>query len=152
MVSIVGIVRETNHIKSSLIYKLSQRQRGRTDSPSERETERGIVREIHANDFHSFNHQLRRGLLSSLSRIYHNDWLRSGLPLMAFTVFKKKKKSEVPAVVFVELNPIVLYVAHIQTSSHPFRTLMTLSALAICGSALSNGCKEQKKKENQLRS
>lgn len=45
-------------------------------------------------------------LLPSLSRIYHNESVAvSGLPLMALTV--STKKSGTPAVVFVELIPIV---------------------------------------------
>lgn len=105
---------ETNHIKSSLIYKLSQRQRGgQTNRESDREggqRDRERSRQRGKQTQMTFTRLIidsgETYLLPSLSRIYHNESVAvSGLPLMALTV--STKKSGAPAVVFVELIPIV---------------------------------------------
>lgn len=106
---------ETNHIKSSLIYKLSQRQRGgQTNRESDREggqRDRERSRQRGKQTQMTFTRLIidsgETYLLPSLSRIYYNESVAvSGLPLMALTV-STKKKSGAPAVVFVELIPIV---------------------------------------------
>lgn len=143
---------ETNHIKSSLIYKLSQRQRGgQTNREREREGQRQRGKQTQMTFTRLIIDSGETYLLPSLSRIYHNESVAvSGLPLMALTVSTKKKWC--PGSCFCWINTHCMWYIHTNVclSSQSFRTLMTLSALPICCSALSNGCEKKQRKSKRL--